>query len=149
MRRAGDAALAAGLLGAMLLAACGAGSGATRPPGVTSPPGPEVVFRDEGATTVSTHDGPAAIEAVQAGAGLRITAYQGTQRSGGYAIRIERITRLGDELRVQAAFGVPPKDALVTMALTSPAHTVSVAETAAVVVLYDSSGVERARARPR
>ena len=133
----------------MLLAACGAGSGAIRPPGVTPPAGPEVVFRDEGATTASTHDGPAAIDTVQAGAGLRITAYQGTQRSGGYAIRIERVTRLGDELRVHAAFSVPAKDALVTMALTSPAHTVSVDETAAVVVLYDASGVERARARPR
>ena len=81
--------------------------------------------------------------------GLRITAFQGTQRSGGYAIRIERITRLGDELRVHAAFIAPAKDALVTMALTSPAHTVSIDETAAVVVLYDTSGAERARARPR
>ena len=133
----------------MLLAACGAGSGGTRQSGVTPSAGPEVVFQNEGATTSSTHDGPVAIEAVQAGAGLRITAYQGTQRSGGYAIRIERITRLGDELRVQAAFSVPAKDALVTMALTSPAHTVSVSEAAAVVVLYDASGVERARARPR
>ena len=137
------------LLGATLLAACGAGGGATRPPGVTPPAGLEVVFRDEGATTASTHDGPAAIDAVQAGARLRITAYQGTQRSGGYAIRIERITRVGDELHVHAAFTVPAKDALVTMALTSPAHTVSVDEPAAVVVLYDTNGVERARARPR
>ena len=133
----------------MLLAACGAGSGATRQPGVTPFAGPEVVFRDEGATTASTHDGPVAIEVVQAGAGLRITAYQGTQRSGGYAIQIQRVTRVGDELRVHAALSAPAKDALVTMALTSPAHTVSVDETAAVVVLYETNGVERARARPR
>lgn len=98
---------------------------------------------------MSAHDGATAIEAVRAGAGLRITAFQGTQRSGGYAIRIERITRLGDELRVHAAFIAPAKDALVTMALTSPAYTVSIDETATVVVLYDTSGAERARARPR
>lgn len=90
----------------------------------------------------------AGIEATS-GRGLRITVYQGEQRSGGYAIRIERITRLADELRVHAAFSEPDKDALVTMALTSPAHTVSVDETAAVVVLYDTNGAERARARPR
>ena len=116
---------------------------------MTAPAGPEITFRDEGVTTTSAYDGGMAIEAVRAGAGLRITAYQGTQRSGGYAIRIERITRAGDELRVHAAFTTPPKDALVTMALTSPAHTVSVDETAAVLVLYDTSGAERARARPR
>lgn len=119
------------------------------PPGVTATGERELAFRDEGATMSSAHDGPAAIEAVRSGTGLRITAYQGAQRSGGYAIRIDRIRRLGDELRVHAVFSVPAKDALVTMALTSPAHTVSVDETAAVVVLYDVSGVERARARPR
>lgn len=137
------------LLGAVLLAACGAGSSAGRPPGVTASAGAPVIFRDEGATSASAHDGAVAIEAVRAAGALRITAYQGAQRSGGYAIRIERITRLGDELRVHAAFSVPAEDALVTMALTSPAHTVSVDETAAVVVLYDTAGVERARARPR
>ena len=118
-------------------------------PGVTPPAGNEISFRDEGVTTNSAHDDATAIEAVRAAGGLRITAFQGTQRSGGYAIRIERITRLGDELRVHAAFIAPAKDALVTMALTSPAHTVSIDETAAVVVLYDTSGAERARSRPR
>jgi len=116
---------------------------------VTAPAGAPVSFRDEGATATSTHEGAVAIEAVRAGAGLRITAYQGTQRSGGYAIRIERITRSGTELHVHAAFSVPAKDALVTMALTSPAHTVSVDEAADLLVLYDTNGVERARARPR
>ncbi len=154
MRRARELALVAAIL-----AACGGGAeepcppssacAATRPPGVTASAEREVAFRDESATTNSPHEGAAAIEAVRAGAGLRITAYQGTQRSGGHAIRIERITRVGDELRVQARFVTPPKDALVTMALTSPAHTVSVDETAPVVVLHDASGVERARTRPR
>ena len=140
----------------MLLAACGfeepcppqAACAATRPPDVTVPAGAAVAFRDEGATQQSGQLS-AGIEAASTGRGLRITVYQGEQRSGGYAIRIERMTRLGDELRVHAAFSAPAKDALVTMALTSPAHTVSVDETAAVVVLYDTSGAERARARPR
>lgn len=107
-----------------------------------------VAFRDEGATQQSGQSS-AGIEARPNGRGLRITAYQGEQRSGGYAIQIQRVTRVGGELRVHAAFTAPQKDALVTMALTSPAHTVSVDETAAVVVLYDTSGAERARARPR
>lgn len=145
----GTRRLGALLLGAMLLAACGS-DGAARPaPGVTAPAGSEVAFRDEGATTSSAHDGGTAIEAGSLAAGLRITAYQGAQRTGGYAIRIERITRAGTELRVHARFSAPATDAMVTMALTSPAHTVSVDETADVVVLYDTDGVERARARPR
>lgn len=106
-------------------------------------------FRDEGATGQSGHDGGPAITAVRAGAGLRITAYQGEQSSGGYTIRIERITRAGTELRVQARFTEPAPGSFNTMALTSPAHTVVVDETADLVVLYDASGVERARARTR
>ena len=152
MRRAAELALVA-----VVLAGCGGGErcppndacAATRPPGVTASAEREVAFRDESATTNSPHDGAADIEAVRAGAGLRITAYQGTQRSGGHAIRIERITRVGDELRVHAGFATPATDALVTMALTSPAHTVSVDEFAAAVILYDTGGVERARTRPR
>lgn len=116
---------------------------------MTLPAGRPVTFRDESSTLSSSHDGPAAIEAVRSGAGLRLTAYQGTQRSGGHAIRIERITRVADELRVHARFVTPPPGAIVTLALTSPAHTVIVDETAPVVVLLDTDGVERARASPR
>lgn len=115
---------------------------------MTVPAGVAVAFREEGATQQSGQLS-AGIEATPTGSGLRITVHQGEQRSGGYAIQIQSVTRVGGELRVHAAFTVPAKDALVTMALTSPAHTVSVDETAAVVVLYDTSGVERARARPR
>ena len=107
-----------------------------------------MAFRDAGATANSGHDDATPrIDAVRAGAGLRITAYQGGQSSGGYSIRIERITRVGNELRVQARFTEPAPGSFNTMALTSPAHTVTVDETADVIVLYDATGVERARAR--
>jgi len=107
-----------------------------------------VAFADAGATTQSGRhvDGPG-IEAVRAGSGLRITAHMGEQRSGGYAIRIERITRAGNELRVHAKLTSPGPDAMVTMALTSPAHTVTVDEIADLVVLFDTTGTELARAR--
>lgn len=109
-----------------------------------------VPFRDAGATSNAGHESSApAIAAVRAGAGLRITAYQGGQSSGGYAIRIERITRVGNELRVQARFVKPAPGSFNTMALTSPAHTVTVDETADLVVLHDTTGAERARALPR
>lgn len=106
-----------------------------------------LTFTDAGATSNSGNDGGPAITAVRAGAGLRITAYQGGQSSGGFTIRIERVTRAGNELRVQARFTAPAPGSFNTMALTSPAHTVMVNETADVVVLYDTTGVERARAR--
>lgn len=107
-------------------------------------------FRDAGATANSGHDDDAPrIDAVRAGSGLRITAYQGGQRSGGYSIEIVSITRAGSELRVRARFAEPAPGSFNTMALTSPAHTVTVDETADLLVMYDSTGAERARGRPR
>ena len=148
MRRACELALVS-----LLLAACG-GAGAPGPLASASPTAAvserAVPFADAGATSQSGRrdDGPG-IEAVRAGSGLRITAHMGEQRSGGYAIRIERITRAGNELRVVARFTGPSPDAMVTMALTSPAHTVTVDEIADVVVLFDTAGTERARAATR
>ena len=148
MRRACELALAA-----LLVAACG-GAGAPGPLASASPTAAvserPVAFADAGSTSQSGRrvDGPG-IEAVRAGSGLRITAHMGEQRSGGFAIRIERIARAGNELRVVARFSAPGPDAMVTMALTSPAHTVTVDEIADVVVLYDTTGAERARAATR
>lgn len=148
MRRALELALAA-----VLVAACG-GAGAPRAQAPASQSAAlserAVAFADAGATARGDRSpaGPA-IDAARTGGGLRITAYQGEQRTGGYAIRIERITKAGSELRVVARFTAPAPDAMVTMALTSPAHTVTVDETADVVVLYDTTGAERARATVR
>lgn len=109
----------------------------------------DVPFRDEGPTTQSGHRGGPAVTAAAEGSGTRITVFQGEQRSGGFAIRVERITRGGDELRVHARFTEPGPGSIVTMALTSPAHTVLADAAAATVVLLDQSGAERARAARR
>lgn len=157
LRRAPELALVAALL-----AGCGgAGSpGAPSPSGgalapsaaTASPTAPVservVAFRDAGSSSNSGRDS-VGVEAVREGGGLRITAHQGEQRSGGYSIRIERITRVANELRVHARFTEPGPGSFNTMALTSPAHTVTVDETADVVVLYDTTGVEQARGQPR
>lgn len=109
----------------------------------------DVLFRDEGASTQSGHRGGPAVTAAVEGSGTRITAFQGEQRSGGFAIRVERVARSGDELRVHARFTEPGPGAIVTMALTSPAHTVVADAAAATVILLDQSGTERARAARR
>ena len=153
MRQARERALVALVLVALVAVACG-GAGAPRPQAAASQTAAvserTIAFVDAGAAARGdrSFDGPA-IEAVRTGSGLRITAYQGEQRTGGYAIRIERITKAGSELRVVARFTAPAPDAMVTMALTSPAHTVTIDETADVVVLFDTTGAERARTSPR
>jgi len=79
-----------------------------------------------------------------------VAAFQGQQRTGGYAIRITAIERQGQHLIVHATFTAPARDAIVIQILTSPAHVVSVAasDVSGVrdAVLLDDSGAERARA---
>jgi len=81
---------------------------------------------------------------------VAVAAFQGEQRSGGFAIHIERIERDGDRLIVHAKFTQPRPDDIVTMALTSPVHVVAIAAADAKdlksAVLLDSTGAERARA---
>ena len=80
---------------------------------------------------------------------LLVGAFQGSQRTGGYAITIDRITRDGDRLIVRATFTEPPPGAIVTQVLTSPAHVVSIGSADAAglrtVILLDAMGNERAR----
>ncbi len=82
---------------------------------------------------------------------VTVAAFQGEQRTGGYAIRITAIERQGQRLIVRATFTTPPRDAIVIQILTSPAHVVSVAasDVSGVrdAILLDDSGVERARAK--
>ncbi len=79
-----------------------------------------------------------------------VAVFQGQQNTGGYSVRITAIERSGDQLTVRATFGVPGPGAIVTQALTSPAHVVSIAaaDTTGVreAVLLDETGIERARA---
>ena len=79
-----------------------------------------------------------------------IAVFQGEQRTGGYAVQITSIERRGDRLVVTATFTEPKLDSMVTQALTSPAHVVSVAVTDVKdlkeAVLLDGTGMERGKA---
>jgi len=125
-----------------------------------------VAFAEVAATSQAAHDSGATLvvglsdasraiitrlipaAAVQADRVL-VAAFQGDQRTGGYGIQITRIERRGDQLVVSATFTEPKPDSMVTQALTSPAHVVSIAAADAVgvrgAILLDGGGVERAR----
>ena len=78
-----------------------------------------------------------------------VAVFQGEQRTGGYAVQVTSIERRGEQIVVTATFTEPKLDSMVTQALTSPAHVVSIATTDAkdvkVAVLLDQTGAERAR----
>jgi len=80
---------------------------------------------------------------------VMVAVFQGQQRTGGYTIRVTGVERRGDQLAVRAAFSAPGPGAIVTQALTSPAHVVSIAAADATGlregVLLDETGTERAR----
>lgn len=78
-----------------------------------------------------------------------VAVFQGEQSTGGYAIEVTSIERRGDQLVVRATFHSPAPGAMVTQALTSPAHVVSIASADAAglreAILLDGNGTERAR----
>lgn len=134
---------------------------------MTPDAGPDVPFAAVATSGMSAYDGAATVIVGASDASrarivqlipaastsadrVPVAAFQGAQRTGGYAIRIDRIERVSDRLLVHATFVEPPPDAIVIQVLTSPAHVVSVAGTAIgsvrVAVLFDQRGVERARA---
>jgi hypothetical protein len=138
---------------ALAMACGGAGSGVTAT---------QIPFTDHGSTQQSDYDGAprvaAATDPAHTGLGplasradgrLYIAVFAGSQRTGGYGIRVVRVDRAGDTLTVRAMFSSPPPDALTIQVLTSPAHLVSIdrqqAGSARVVVLIDQSAAERAR----
>ncbi len=121
-----------------------------------------IPFTDHGSTQQSAYDGPARIAVVTdpaaAGLGelasrddgrLYIAAFAGSQRTGGYEIRVVRVDRAGETLTVRAMFSSPAPGALTIQVLTSPAHLVSIDRKSATgardVVLVDQSAAERAR----
>jgi protease stability complex PrcB-like protein len=142
-------------LACAVISACGGGAGLSAR---------DVAFVDHGATQQSGHDGAARIAAAtdpaQSGLGalasgaaagrLYLGVFAGTQRTGGYAIHVDRVERRGDALVVRATFTSPPPDAITIQVLTSPAQLISVEQGsvsgAREAVLLDQSGVERARA---
>jgi len=78
-----------------------------------------------------------------------VAVFQGQQNTGGYSVQITAIERNGDQLVVRATFAVPGPGAIVTQALTSPAHVVSIAAADATgvkeAILIDGSGAEHLR----
>ena len=72
-----------------------------------------------------------------------VAAFLGQRRSGGYGVRIERAT--GGLLRVSEK--TPPKDAMVTMALTAPFQIISVGvgEESSLALELDAAWQEGAR----
>jgi predicted amidohydrolase len=137
------------------LAACGGG-------GSRAASGPrEIAFSEVTATNMAAHDSGATVyvaASASSQATLRrlisaatasadrtlVAAFQGEQRSGGYTVTITKLELDGERLLVHVKLVVPAADAMVTMALTSPAHVVSVltSEIAAakVAVMIDESG---------
>jgi hypothetical protein len=122
-----------------------------------------VPFTDHGQTAQSrVEDGPqivigtappatglAGLIATADPARLYIGVFAGERRTGGYAVKVDRIERHGDRLNVIARLVSPPKDALTTQVITTPAQLVSIERRSASgvheVVLLDGAGAEMAR----
>jgi PrcB C-terminal len=106
----------------------------------------DVAFREE----IGTGPGDAPLEyELPRGGRVRLTVRLGERRTGGYGIRVRRITRDGPTLTLRCEITAPRDGAMLTQALTYPAQTVSVADGLVrgvrAVVLVDQSGAERAR----
>jgi hypothetical protein len=127
-----------------------------------SSPARSIPFANHGSPQQSGHEGGprilAATDPALTGLGdlvsrdddrLYIAAFAGSQRTGGYAIRVAGVDRAGDTLTVRALFVAPAPDALTIQVLTSPAHLVSIERKSAAgareIVLVDQTAAERAR----
>jgi len=125
-------------------------------------PARSIPFLDHGSPQQSAHQrGPRIVAATDPaitgfgelasrdGKRLYIAVFAGSQRTGGYAIRVAGVQRADDTLTVRALFVEPPPDALTIQMLTSPAHLVSIERQSATgareIVLVDQSKTERAR----
>jgi len=117
---------------------------------------------EHGSTQQSAYDGASriAVGTDPAGLGLGelatredgrlyLAVFAGSQRTGGYGIRVLRVDRAADTLRVHAMFSSPAPNAFTIQVLTSPAHLVSIdrqsAASARDIILVDQSAAERAR----
>lgn len=127
-----------------------------------SSPARSIPFTTHGSVQQSGYDGGprivAAKDPARTGLGelasredgrLYIAVFAGSQRTGGYAIRVAGVDRVGDTLTVRALFVAPAPDAITIQILTSPAHLISIDRRSAIgvrdIALVDQSGAERAR----
>lgn len=106
--------------------------------------GPQLVMGNSVPTT-----GLAELVASADPARLYIGVFAGERRTGGHAVKVERIERNADRLDVTARFIGPPKDAFTIQVITTPAQLVSIDRRGASgvreAVLLDESGAEMAR----
>lgn len=147
---------------ALFLASCGGAAA----PGPTYPL--DVSFEEHGSVGQSGIEQPTPAIAVAVDSGAKvelgqlasierpvpegriaIAVFQGQQRTGGYSVKVEKVTRrTATTLEVRAVFTAPAVDAIVIQVLTSPAHIVSVASADVTgvdrVVLVDAEGEQRA-----
>ena len=131
-----------------------------------TPASERVPFTDHGTTQMSGNDdGPRVLVAADERGRAELAAllpsvpaaqdrvyigvFAGSQRTGGYTVKVDAIERTGDRLVVHATFTAPAPGALTIQVLTSPAQVVSVASASMAgvreVVVVDQSGAERAR----
>lgn len=119
-----------------------------------------VAFVDHGTTQQSGNDGGveivAATDPARTGLGQLVSGAQsgrffiavfaGTQRTGGYAVRVQSVERDGDRLTVRASFASPSPGTLTIQVITSPAQLISISTANASgvreAVLVDDSGAE-------
>ena len=121
-----------------------------------------VLFTDHGQTAHSrVEDGPGLIVGTAQATGLAeltasadsarlyIGVFAGERRTGGHAVKVERIERTADRLDVTAIFISPARDAITIQVITTPAQLVSIDRQSATgvreAVLLDGSGTEIAR----
>lgn len=122
-----------------------------------------VTFTDHGMTQQAGNDGgariAASVDAARTGLGdlapagitgrVFIAVFAGSQRTGGYTVRVQSVERTGDRLTVRARFTSPSPGALTIQVITSPAQLISIPAASATnvreVLLVDDTGVERAR----
>jgi PrcB C-terminal len=122
-----------------------------------------VTFVDHGMTQQAGNDGGARINAsvdpARTGLGdlapagmtgrLFIAVFAGSQRTGGYNVRVQTVERTGDRLVIHARFASPSPGTLTIQVITSPAQLISIPAASATnlheIVLIDESGAERAR----
>jgi hypothetical protein len=106
----------------------------------------DIAFREE--LGIGRGDAPFEYELPRGGR-VRLTVRLGERPTGGYAVRVTRITRDGPTLTLRCEITEPRDGSMVTQALTYPAQSVSVDEGLVrgvrVAVLVDQSGAERAR----
>lgn len=144
---------------AIFLGACAGAAGPAPAQGA-------VAYSEVATTQASKYDGPPALmvgttdtasvsivalvpQAAATQGRVLVAAFEGGQRTGGYAIRIDSIERTADRLTIHATFTAPPAGGIVIQVLTSPVHVVSIAQADAAglreAVLLDSAGTERSR----